>query len=104
MCGGLKTAQHTTHMRKIRWSYAITRLTVHMTCGLMSDLEIFAISCRKRTWSYMTPNYIPQNSDLNSHDTEVHCMMLTYKNIQIKNPHSYKAISIPLYTPFCMPC
>ena len=31
---------HTNPLRKIKWSSAITRLTAHFVCGLMSDLVI----------------------------------------------------------------
>ena len=32
---------------KIKWPFAITRLTAHITCGLMSDLEILCTSLEK---------------------------------------------------------
>ena len=41
--------------RDIKGPSAITRLTTHFTCGLMSDLVI----CKhKRVWSYLTPNVL----------------------------------------------
>ena len=37
--------------------YAITRLTAHFMCGLMSDLVI----CKfRKVWSYMTPNVLTE--------------------------------------------
>ena len=46
---------HTNPRGRLKWPSAITRLTAHCTCGLMSDLVI----CRhKKVWLYVTPNIL----------------------------------------------
>ena len=43
-------------LKKINWLSAITRLTAHITCGLVSDLVIY--KHKKELWSDMTPMFL----------------------------------------------
>ena len=52
------TCPHTSNMREIKWPFAVTRVTVHFTCGLMSDLVIGKLG--KEYVSCMTLNVLRQ--------------------------------------------
>ena len=58
------------------WPSAITKLTAHLTCGLMSTLVI--LQAKKRVWSYMTLNgpYL-RPGVIKQHKTQTHTMRHT---------------------------
>ena len=79
--------KHTNLWGKLKWPYAISRLTAHYMCGLMSDLVI--CNFRKSMvmhdtecpyWDQVSLNNTnqPTNQEINIHCTLIHVLALFY--------------------------
>ena len=98
---------HTIPWGRLKWPYAITRLTAHFMCGLMSDIWWFA--SLEKVWSYLALNTLSetrcQNNTNQTHTHSNNCFVYIFRRSWTKwlyweARHSVKRIAKYTAAPF----